>query len=108
MSEPKKDRLPKKTLQICGIQFWQSCWNFSKKVRNFAPKLYQNKLLDFRESYSTAYRFPGKKIAMKKLIKTDETQIWQSVGILLTKYDKILLKFWEKFVNTYLFKKFLQ
>ena len=45
---------------------------------------------------------------MKKLIKTDETQIGQSVGILLTKYDKILLKFWEKFVNIYFFKKFPQ
>ena len=45
---------------------------------------------------------------MKNLIKTDETQIWPSVGILLTKYDKILLKFWEKFVNIYLFKKIPQ
>ena len=45
---------------------------------------------------------------MKKLIKADETQIWQSVEILLTKYDKNLLKFWEKFVNIHLIKKFPQ
>ena len=32
----KKKRLPKKTLQICRIQFWQSCWNFWGIVRNFA------------------------------------------------------------------------
>ena len=104
----KKTVYVDKTLRICAIQFWQSCWNVSKKVRNFAPKIYENKRLDFRKSYSTACKFPGKKIAMKKLIKTDETQIWQSVGILLTKYDKILLKFSENFVNIYLLKKLPQ
>ena len=45
---------------------------------------------------------------MKILFKTDETQIWQSVEVLLSKYDKILLKFWENFVNICFFKKFPQ
>ena len=45
---------------------------------------------------------------MKKLFKTDETQIWQSVEVLSSKYDKILLKFWENFVIIYLFKNFPQ
>ena len=57
MSQPKKDRLPKKNLQICRIQFWQSCWNFSKKVRNFAPKFYENRLLDFRKTLSNCLKF---------------------------------------------------
>ena len=32
----------------------------------------------------------------------------QSVEVLLSKYNKYLLKFWEKFVNIYLLKKFSQ
>ena len=51
MIQPKKDRSPKKTLQVCRIQFWQSCWNFSKKVRKFAPNFYENKRLDFRKKF---------------------------------------------------------
>ena len=47
----KKDRLPKKTLHICRIQFSQSCWNFSKIVRNFALKFHENKHLDFRKKF---------------------------------------------------------
>ena len=39
----KKNVYPKKTLQICRIQFWQSCWNFSGIVRNFAPKTHENR-----------------------------------------------------------------
>ena len=49
-STRKKDLLPKKTLQICSIQFWQSRWNVSKIVPNFAPEFYENKPLDFRKN----------------------------------------------------------
>ena len=96
MSQPKKDRLPKKPSRFEKIQFWQSCWNFSKIVRNFAPKFHETNGSISGKRFSTAYKFPGKRIARKKLIKTDETQIWQSVEILLTKYDNIPLKFWKK------------
>ena len=51
-STKKKDRLPKKTLKICTIYFWRSCWNFSKTVRNFAPNFYENKVLDFQKKLS--------------------------------------------------------
>ena len=37
----KKDRWPKKTVQIFTIQLWQSCWNFPKIVRIFALKLHE-------------------------------------------------------------------
>ena len=50
--QPKKDRLPKKTLQICRNQFWQSCWNFSEIVRIFAPKVYEKNLLSFQKMLS--------------------------------------------------------
>ena len=66
--QTKNDRLPKKTLQIFRIQFWQSCWNFSKRVRNFAPKFYKNKLLNFRKSYPIASIFLSEKFSMKKLL----------------------------------------
>ena len=62
----KKDRLPKKTLQICRIPFWQSCWNFSKIVRNSAPKFYEIKRLDFWKKFSNCFisfqvkKSPGK------------------------------------------------
>ena len=36
--QTKKDRLPKKTSRFVESSFSQSCWNFSKIVRNFAPK----------------------------------------------------------------------
>ena len=55
-STKKKHRLPKKTLQICRIQFWQSCWNFSKIVRNFAPKFYEYKVLDFQKQLSNCLK----------------------------------------------------
>ena len=39
----KKTVYVDKTFRICAIQFSQSCWNFSKKVHNFAPKIYENR-----------------------------------------------------------------
>ena len=42
---------------------------------------------------------------MKKLIYTDRTQFWQSVEVLWSKYDNILLKIWKKIANKYFLKK---
>ena len=101
--QPKKDRLPKEKHPDFRIQFWQSCWGFSKMVRNFAPICYEKKCSISEKSYPFAYNFPGKKISMKKLLETDKTHFWQSVEVLLSKYDKILVKFWKKLVNKFLF-----
>ena len=42
------------------------------------------------------------------MLQTDKTHFWQSVEVLLSKYDKILLKFCKKLVNKFLFKKIPQ
>ena len=89
-STKKKDRLPKKLSRFAPSIFD----NHAETLR----KQYVILLLNFTKTdgsisgkiFSTAHKFPG-----KNLIKTDETQIWQSVEILLTKYDNILLKFWK-------------
>ena len=43
----KKIPFTQKTLQICRIQFWQSCWNFSGIVRIFAN--FDNLLSSFKK-----------------------------------------------------------
>ena len=105
----KKTVYVDKTLRICAIQFWQSCWNVSKKVRDFAPKFHENKSLDFRKELSNClYSSRQIKVSIKKMLWTYKIHFWQSVEVFLSKYDKILLKFWEIFVNIFLLKNFPQ
>ena len=61
--QPRKNRLPKENPPEFRIQFWQTCWGFSKMVRNFAPKCYEKKCSISETNYPIAYNFPGKKIA---------------------------------------------
>ena len=62
----KKKHLPEKTLQVFTIHFWQSCWSFSKILRDFVPKFYENTLLDFQKNIQLLIISQVKKIAMKK------------------------------------------
>ena len=73
-----------KNLQIFRIHFWQSCWNFSKIVRNFAPESY-DKMLDFRKRLSNAYNFPSKKYLHEKINLDRENAFWAISGSVVVK-----------------------
>ena len=101
----KKNHLPEKTLQVFTIHFWQSCWSFSKILRDFVPKFYENTLLDFQKKYPIAYNFPGKKIAMKK---NCFRQIKRNFGNRLKLCCQSTTKFRsisEKTLHTFIFSK---
>ena len=108
MSQPRKDRLPKKPSRFEKIQFWQSCWNFSKIVRNFAPKFHETNGSISGKRFSTAYKFPGKKNCQEKINK-DRWNANLTIGWTIVdevrQYSAQILK---KFVKSiYSKKKFL-
>ena len=57
-STKKKDRLPKKPSRFAPSSFdnHAETWNFSKTVRNFAPKFYENKAFDFQKKLSNCLK----------------------------------------------------
>ena len=57
--------------------------NFTKTNRSISEKVIQLLII-----------FKAKKVSKKKLLQTYKTHFWQSVEVLLSKYEKILLTFW--------------
>ena len=56
---------------------------FTKTNRSISEKVIQLLII-----------FKAKKVSMKKLLQTYKTHFWQSVEVLLSKYEKFLLTFW--------------